>query len=33
MPLRESGERYVQLYLLFADRDAAGALPFSGPRY
>jgi DNA-binding transcriptional LysR family regulator len=24
LPLREGGERYVELYLVFADRDAAG---------
>jgi DNA-binding transcriptional LysR family regulator len=24
LPLREGGERYGQLYLVFADRDAAG---------
>jgi len=24
LPLREGGERYAQLYLVFADRDAAG---------
>jgi hypothetical protein len=30
-PLREDGERYAQLSLVFADRDAAGAWPISGP--
>jgi DNA-binding transcriptional LysR family regulator len=24
LPLREGGERYAQLYLVYADRDAAG---------
>ena len=24
LPLREGGERYVQLYLVYADRDGAG---------
>jgi DNA-binding transcriptional LysR family regulator len=24
VPLRDGGERYAQLYLVFADRDAAG---------
>jgi len=24
LPLREGGERYAELYLVFADRDAAG---------
>jgi hypothetical protein len=30
-PLCEGGERYAQLYLVFADRDAAGAWPISRP--